>query len=159
MAKPKLLTTLLREKKLTTADQVRKFLVGKTIKVISTNNGHNYTLGSTHVVTEGCQITNSYISGLWTENGYAGNAIYFSDCSLLDNTLSDLQGEVKSLESQKKDIEKSIETYKEKIAFMEETKATTFETKTFTEYKLKKLFSSSEGSTEEKVKQALALLD
>lgn len=159
MAKPKLLSTTLREKKLSTADQIRKFLTGKIIKIVSQNAGHGYTLGSTHTLGENLQFTNSYISGLWNDNGYAGGALYYTDCQLMENTLTDLQSEIKTLEAQKKETEKAIESYKEKIAFMEETKATTFEVKAFTEYKLKKLFSSSEGSTEEKVKQALALLD
>lgn len=77
----KSLTKILRQKKLSTKENIAKFLVGKTVKIVAKRNEHKYgKVGDTFIIDK--------IDNLcWDEDPHAQlkdykNKIYFTDLEL-----------------------------------------------------------------------------
>lgn len=106
----------IKEFKLNTNAKIKSFLRGKTIKVVNTSGGHNYgAVGETTKLSNVSNSTSSYLS-----QGFpGGNTIYYYEFVVLtEETVEDLNENIKRLKKDKKDIDAEIKTVEAKIEFM-----------------------------------------
>lgn len=157
-AKAKTLADVLRTNKIVGTPAIKTFLEGKRIKVITNTGGHNYTIGSTYTFNSMFNLNGNYITGMPKEDGYPGNSIFFNELELCPNTVEEFTLHLNDIDTTISSLEAEKAILKEKIEFLKETKATEFDSNSFVAYKLKQLFSSSEGDIDSKIKQTLALI-
>jgi hypothetical protein len=154
----KTLAQVVGSRKLNTIDKIKKFLDGKRVTVRTNTSGHNYPIGSTYLVSSMWNISTVDIRGMVGENGYLGNTIRFSELELESSTLEDFKLELKTIEDSLAEFNSEKFLVEEKIKFLEDTKTDQFNAEAFLEYKLRTLFSTADGTIEDKIATALAIL-
>lgn len=123
---------------------LNEFKIGQKVKVIGNTSGHNHPIGSVKEVT-----AVSVPNGTLTLKGHS-NYLYFADVAPYAVSLADLQ-------EAEKELEKSLEGVREKIALLNELGETEIDEDTIKCYNVLKTVNSADSDFE-KAKKIVALL-
>lgn len=145
------LNTLLRNENLTTGEAIRKFLQGRSVRPVTTGNGHNYEVGQDYVIDESVSISTQGMTGLQLPSGFGGNTLYFQDCELVDNTKKALEDTKTSLQNTIKRLTSEIASLDSKIGYLTKSKKEVLDEEEWAEWKLEALLSDTTLSQAKKM--------
>ncbi len=151
--------------KLTDLAAVKKFLVGKYVEILGTenNNSHGYNTGRKFLLTKNiiyyANNVNLDLSSLNDVGSLMNNYIFLSNLKLINDkvTAADFNAEVELINEQQKELLSQKAKVKEILKYMQENELTEFDEDVYQVYKILKKIKGS-GSDIEKATEIANLL-
>lgn len=142
-------------------DQIRDFLIGKTVVTTSRNGGHNYGIGTRLTLDAMAVYTATYVQSVPNPllGGMGGNSIYYNELQLVANSKEDMKKDLKDLDKRIEQINQDKIELAEKINFLDETESEELDETKFKRWVLKKVLKSDVSEDEKINKMAELLFD
>lgn len=154
-----LLQTELNNRGLYSVEQIRDFLIGKTVVTTSRHGGHNYGIGTRLVLDEMALYSTTHVGSIPNPllGGIGGNSVYYTELRLVANSKEDMKKDLKDLDKRIEQINLDKIELTEKINFLDETESEELDETKFKRWVLKKVLKS-DASEEEKINKMAELL-